>query len=402
MRTIGIYNPYLESRGGGEKVCLALASVLSKNPSQKVSLVTHSSADLQSLEKYFNIDLTNVKLIVINFDRWYLKAMLKLPIMAGFKFLVIDLYGFKRLRALKLDVFINNYYQSNLPNIGRYGIYMCMFPQKINEKEENIRIIKRLYKKLLNYLRKILLYPNVKHGVYTYDKVVANSKFTQFHIKKYWDLPSDILYPICEDMLDKNIKKEKIILNVGRFFAFDNGSHHKRQDFLLDTFAKMKILHKDGWELHFAGSIAQDKKARKFAFGLKEKAKGLPIYFHFDASFHELKKLYNQSTIYWHATGYGSDPVQNPEKQEHFGISTVEAMSTGSVPIVINTAGQKESVTAGVNGFLWKDASEIKKYTTKVVSMSSSEYNKLKTNAMKSSKFFGIKAYEDQIRNLYK
>jgi hypothetical protein len=55
----------------------------------------------------------------------------------------------------------------------------------------------------------------------------------------------------------------------------------------------------------------------------------------------------------WHATGYGFDAEQYPAKQEHFGMTTVEAMSAGAVPVVLNTGGQREIVTHGDDGFLW-------------------------------------------------
>jgi glycosyltransferase involved in cell wall biosynthesis len=38
---------------------------------------------------------------------------------------------------------------------------------------------------------------------------------------------------------------------------------------------------------------------------------------------------------------------------EHFGITTVEAMSYGAVPVVIRKGGQMEIVSNGVDGFLW-------------------------------------------------
>ena len=52
-----------------------------------------------------------------------------------------------------------------------------------------------------------------------------------------------------------------------------------------------------------------------------------------------------------------------PEKQEHFGITTVEAMSTGAIPVVINTAGQSEIIENNKNGYLWSNPEELIKYT---------------------------------------
>ncbi len=64
-------------------------------------------------------------------------------------------------------------------------------------------------------------------------------------------------------------------------------------------------------------------------------AEGLPVHFHVDASPSELQGLYESATVYWHATGFGESETRNPIKCEHFGISVVEAMAGGCVPVVI-------------------------------------------------------------------
>ena len=53
---------------------------------------------------------------------------------------------------------------------------------------------------------------------------------------------------------------------------------------------------------------------------------------------------------------------------EHFGISTVEAMAAGCVPVVINRGGQSEIVEHGATGFLWDTLAELKEYTATLVS----------------------------------
>jgi glycosyltransferase involved in cell wall biosynthesis len=79
-----------------------------------------------------------------------------------------------------------------------------------------------------------------------------------------------------------------------------------------------------------------------------------------------LKRLYQRSKVFWHAAGFGEDDERHPERSEHFGIATVEAMAAGCVPIVINKGGQREIVEHGVSGFLWNTLEELKLYTTRV------------------------------------
>ena len=64
-----------------------------------------------------------------------------------------------------------------------------------------------------------------------------------------------------------------------------------------------------------------------------------------------LRDLYRRAGIYWHASGLGEDPERHPDRFEHFGITTVEAMSAGAVPVVIGEAGQREVVDHGRSGY---------------------------------------------------
>jgi glycosyltransferase involved in cell wall biosynthesis len=403
VKRIGIYNPYLNTKGGGEKVCLALASVLSQQPQTKVSVITHRPAKLKPFEDYFQIDLSRVSVEVVPYNTFFVKLVHKLPAPSGVRNLLIDTGLYYRLKRLSLDIFINNYYHSNMPNVGKHGIYMCMFPQKIDDRrDKKLGIARSLYRYTLHRLYGLLTYRKNVHPIYTYDLVTANSRYTQGYIKKYWGIDSTILYPICDDMYDKKLNnKRKVILNVARFFENVEGSHHKRQDFLLDTFKEMEDLHKKGWELHFAGSVADDIGGLKYTLFLLASAQGYPVYFHFNTNYENLKKLYNQANVYWHATGYGSDSQKHPERQEHFGISTVEAMSTGTIPVVINSAGQKESVIHGENGYLWHNAEELVEFTEKVATLSSQESTQIQSCNIKKAKRFSASAFRDKVLEIF-
>ena len=83
---------------------------------------------------------------------------------------------------------------------------------------------------------------------------------------------------------------------------------------------------------------------------VKELAAGLPVEIHVGATGAELADLYARASIFWHATGLGEKENSYPERSEHFGITTVEAMSAGAVPVVIGKAGQLEMLEDGVHG----------------------------------------------------
>ena len=72
-------------------------------------------------------------------------------------------------------------------------------------------------------------------------------------------------------------------------------------------------------------------------------------------------ELLATSSLFWHATGYGEQARRHPERLEHFGITTPEAMLCGAVPLVVPAGGQVEIVTDGVNGRHWRTVPELVK-----------------------------------------
>jgi len=129
---------------------------------------------------------------------------------------------------------------------------------------------------------------------------------------------------------------------------------------------------------------------------LDNSARGYHIYIYPNISIADLQMLYGHSSIYWHAKGYGE---KDPKNFEHFGISTVEAMAAGCVPIVINLGGQKEIVEDEVSGVLWDSLAEFENSTIKLA-----ENEKLRKElaggAIKRSRKFSKQEFEQKIQQL--
>ena len=313
---IGIYNLHMRAMGGGEKLTLVLAEHLSL--AHNVFLFSAEPLDVSSLEQFFDVDLSRVRLIWLKSPRLLSRVLAKISGSNG-----LGLHD-RQLRSHEIDLFINNSYASGLTCPTTRGIFMCMFPHPVSPVIDS------------------------------YPTIVAISRYAADWISKRWNRDAEVVYPPCDDMGPPSAK-EKIILHVGRFIADSvaDERHHKGQDLLLETFKRMTDLHQQGWKLHFTGSLSSDEKSRTFASTLTRAAEALPVFFHFNSPREDLRQLYRKAAVYWHATGYGFDPEKYPSKQEHFGISTVEAMSAGAVPVVYATGGQKEIVTDEVDGFWW-------------------------------------------------
>lgn len=402
-KSLAIYNPYLSTKGGGEKVALALAEMLSHD--YDVTLISREKENLAELGGYFALDLSKCRHVVLAPSLHLLpRALRKLHAPARLTTLFFERHDYKRLKKMGFDVFVNNCYKSNMPNPSKQGVYMCMFPQEYFNKK-GLPLKRRLYHTAVDIVEWFLYRKRGPGIIDSYSKVTVNSQYTLGWTKKLWGMPEeniDILYPICDDMSDgkKTVKKDKVILHVGRFFANSGENHYKCQDKLLETFANMKDLHEAGWELHFVGSVADDADSLKYTLSLVEAARDLPIFLHMNAPFPELKSMFQKATIYWHATGWGSDADKHPEKQEHFGISTVEAMSTGTVPVVIDSAGQRETVESGKNGFRWTNKAELESSTRKVAG-DSRLASELSRHARKDAARFGKSGFKEQVDRIF-
>ena len=242
--------------------------------------------------------------------------------------------------------------------------------------------------------------PAAVSAIDSYPVVVGISQYSADWIGKMWKRRAEIICPPCDDM-GPPATKAKMILHVGRFIA-DNDTderHHKGQGLMLDAFKCLTDLHNDGWELHFVGSIAPDKRSANFAKTVERNAAGFPVFFHFNAAREEVRDLYRRAAIYWHATGYGSDVDRYPAKQEHFGISTVEAMSAGAVPVVYASGGQKEIVTDGMDGFWWNDIEGLISQTLRLIEDSTLRC-RMAQEAIVASKRFSKPAFTARVDQL--
>ena len=198
----------------------------------------------------------------------------------------------------------------------------------------------------------------------SYQLMCPISEFSLRWMRHYWNREGPILYPPVAVTDYEPGQKDRVILSVGRFFG--EGGHSKNHEFMIRSFGKMLRRGLAGWELHLAGNKGPRKVDEEYFDNLKRAAAGLPVTLHPDLSFDELKKLYARASIYWHASGYGENPNKNPVKFEHFGITTVEAMASGCVPVVINKGGQPELVSHGSDGLLWDSRRELIDMTSKL------------------------------------
>lgn len=311
---IGFYNPYFDGWGGGERYALTLASHWSKN--HDVFLFWDDDAIRGQAADRFRIDLSRVRTTSNIFRGHNLldKAW--------------------KSRAYDLIFFLSD---GSVPTtLAKHNILHFQVP---------FATIRASRFKLSRY-----------------DAVVCNSKFTKDNLDRKVGRGATVVYPPVDvSSFSGPHKKEHIILSVGRFSGHFEA---KKQDVLIDVFREM--LHEDvvdGWKLVLAGGLLDSD--RHYFEKLKTKAHGLPVDLQPNIDFRALVSLYGRASLYWHAAGFGET---DPEHMEHFGISTVEAMAAGCVPLVFGGGGQKEIVSQGIDGFLWSTKDQLRWETIKLVS----------------------------------
>ncbi|MFH1561216.1 MAG: glycosyltransferase family 4 protein, partial [Patescibacteria group bacterium] len=336
-----IYSPYLDFLGGGERYCLTVAESLLAFGWQ-VDILWPKDKQVREIAKKLNLSI----------DR------------AGF-------VSQKRSRGYDLTFWLSD------------GSIPFLFAKR------NLLHIQRPFigvggRSFLNQikLKKI-------------DSVIVNSRFTKRFTDVEYGVDSVILYPPVDLDQFKPGKKENIILAVGRF---EESFKAKAQDVLLDAFCQMVDAGLSGWRLVLIGGSLSEPSQNQFLGQLKKQASDYPVEFLVNASFSDLKDYYARAKIFWHGAGYWADEKKEPWAVEHFGMTPVEAMSAGCVPVVIDKGGLKEIVRRGV-GERWQTVSELKEKTLKLIN-DSDLWRSYQKESLAVCQKFSKKVFSDNLKEL--
>jgi len=213
----------------------------------------------------------------------------------------------------------------------------------------------RIYRKPMKFILQNL-------DQYKDTHLITNSGFTAGVIKKLWNRDAHVIYPPCPLYLDLPLNgKRDVVCTLMRY------TPEKRYELALDVARALPKI-----EFHFVGSVVPAKYP--YLRGLMSRAKGLKnVHFHIDAPLIEKLEVLGRSKALLH-TMYG----------EHFGISLIEAMSAGSVPVPHNSGGAKVDDYVP-SEFRWDEVDEAVDKTERTVY----EWCEELGNAMRErSKFF--------------
>ncbi len=260
--------------------------------------------------------------------------------------------------------------------------------------------LKKIVLKIIGFIPLFLVtYPIKFKFLDSYQKIISISKYSEYWVKKLWQKESTILFPPVDTENFYSKKKEKIILSVGRFFP---EHHNKKQLELAEVFISLCNEHPvemKGYELLLVGGLENRKAHLEYVDKIRDISKGYPIKILPNIEWRDLLETFAKAEIFWHAAGFGEDENKHPEKFEHFGITTVEAMAAGCIPVVINKGGQKEIVREAENGFMFEDFNELKEKTLEAIKNPEKLVSMMET-AKKDAKMFSNEVFEKNLTDI--
>jgi glycosyltransferase involved in cell wall biosynthesis len=358
--SVGLFSPYNMIPGGGEKYLLSIAQALGHD--YDPCLVTpekYSRIRVATIARALELSLGRLRLITI-----------------------------KELEAEdKFDVWIamGNAIVPPSPPRGKKNVFILQFPFPTDQGT-----IDRTRSWLDGYDMAVV------YSQYAYERVAELYKSMGVADKEVQIVAPPVSIAGRQQPMSK---RRGSILSVGRFFS---GWHCKNQHLMIEAFRKLtETLKGEPLELRLAGSLHPERENREYFAKCKLLAEGLPVYFHLDATPAELRDLYSSASIYWHATGLGADLASNPEKAEHFGITVVEAMASGCIPVVFSQGGPAEIVENGVSGLTFSNQAELLSSTAAVICEWDTERVEAARNAAISrARVFDIQYFNDSWRSL--
>jgi glycosyltransferase involved in cell wall biosynthesis len=345
---VGFYDPYLAILGGGEKYLLSiLEQVCDEWPAADVVVLSPEEPDPAAWER-LGVHVARGAI------QWERAGMLGVT---------------PRSRRLDLLVTITNHFPPL--SLARRSAVIVQFPFAglggLRGVERRLRLR-------------------------SYDTVLCYSEFVREHIVERLGVDSAVISPPVDTDVAVRGEKGRSIVAVGRFFPAAD-ANNKKHGVLIEAFRRL-FEHEDGVALHLAGGCHSDPGSQAHLAELREQAAGLPVEFHPNASAEALEELYAGAALFWHAAGSGETL---PERLEHFGITTVEAMARGCVPVVPASGGQLEIVADGENGRLWGTVDELVGATRELLD-DPAQAARLRAAAVRDAERFAKPRFRERVR----
>jgi len=312
---VGVLCPTLNVYGGGEFVAVTIVNALaSKN--YEVCLLVNEKIDQADVEKYFGNKVSSIARVIVKSPSSQPKGLI------DFYETILRSYVLKRKCDVWIDAYSNcvlpwsNVCYIHFPFLNHYSYWGC-FPYLRSRNVSKVATVPYVMfeKNLVSYGKKLVL---------------ANSKFTADEIWSFSRKNVSVLYPPvpsnffdCDrNALVKNPRKD-LVVTISRFDPIKRLDKVLSIASLTDSRTKFVLIGR----VHNRNILLWlQRTAHKL--GLANR-----VSFFTDISKTQVKEILKSAKIYLHTMVY-----------EHFGISIVEAMAAGCIPVVHNSGGAKEFI----------------------------------------------------------
>ena len=319
MRVL-IVHPVMEFLGGGERLCCDSIRVL-QSLGHEVTLLSESF-DTRRLEDFFGFEglFEKVKLVLYQ----------PKPGPSGlgtYSHLIYNIraqnLSLKKLRrsGRSFDLLLSTQDPGYIPNmkspVVQWGYIPKAFPHRFSRS-------------FTGAVRNLPLRLHYDGRIRRIGLVLAISGYSKYHLDKEWRRPSVLAYPAC-NMVKPKAKKE-LVITAGR------AAPEKR----LELFWNVATSCPD---IRFLMLLTREPyRGEYLAKLIKERPPNGSIVL--DAPKEVYHRGLGEAKVYLHLM-----------QGEHFGITIVEAMSAGCVPIAHDSGGPREIV--GETGLLWRREDEL-------------------------------------------
>lgn len=312
---IGVFYPTLNVYGGGEFVAAVISNTLAQN-NYSVTFFTNKRINQREVKQFFGQGLHRSLKVIANPSIVQPKGLL------DFYQTIFRSYIFKSKCDIWIDVYSNRIFPwTNVTYIHypflNHNFYKPKFPYI---KSGHLLPIGGLpyavfEKNLINDNKKLIL---------------ANSRYTADEIKRFSGKKAIVLYPpVPSTFFSKNLdflnnfQRENLVITISRLGPGKGLEKIPYIASLTDEDIRFVIVGR----LHYKNTLLSLQKLIK-ELGLADRIKIFP-----DISIDDMKNLLKKAKVCLH-TMVG----------EHFGISIVQAMAMGCVPIVHDSGGAREFV----------------------------------------------------------
>lgn len=321
---VNIVHINLNARGGSERLALATIAALKEIDDIDVDLTTFQKPDLNKIQRSYGkiglLALRSIKTVNIirSIETVRLKKDYDLTINTHGDMLPFSQKGFSKNNAITYCHF----------PLAKYLIDV--------ENEEYSRLLYGLRcSNILNYRENLHSARNMYFDMMRTSSVFTNSEYSRKAIRKTFDIDSTVLSPPVDVDLFRKVmlfsssnKRDDTILIISRF-------HPSKK--IENAIRVAKLLKKNGigQRMKIVGNLSPAMLGYYYYLKDTVQQQDLSDYVNFqvNVSFDKLLSLISGAKVYLH-----------PLPGEPFGISTVEAMSAGLIPVVPSIGGHTEFV----------------------------------------------------------